>query len=175
MKILKAILISLIILIIIFILAAVIFVKTFDVNRFKPQIIAQANKALNRKVDFERAKLGISLRYGISLKIVNLSISEDPAFGEGEFLAVKEVSCGLNLPDYIFQKEVNVPGILIDSARITVIRKKDNTFNVQSITQSAQPLSKTSVPAAVKTIALPALLINSLKGTNTGSNSNSKK
>jgi hypothetical protein len=166
MKILKTILISLIVLIIILILAAVIFVKTFDVNRFKPQIIAQANKALNRKVDFERAKLGISLRYGISLKIANLSIAEDPAFGEGEFLTVKEVSCGLNLFDYIFRKEVNVPGILIDSARITVIRKKDNTFNVQGITQSAKALNKTSVPAAVKTIALPALLINSLKGIN---------
>lgn len=166
MKIIKILLISFLILIVVLAAGAVIFVKTFDVNRFKPQIIAQANKVLNRQVDFERAKLEISLRYGISLKIANLSISEDPAFGEGAFLAVKELSCGLSLLDYVFRKEVNVPGILIDSARITVIRKKDNTFNFQSITQSAQALSKTSVPAAVKTIALPALLINSLKGTN---------
>lgn len=166
MKLIKILLISFFILIVVLTAAAIIFIKTFDVNRFKPQIIAQANKVLNRNVDFERAKLGISLRYGISLKIINLSISEDPAFGKGEFLAVKDVSCGLNLLDYIFRREINVPGILIDSAHITIIRKKDNTINLQSIAQSAQGITKASAAKPAAVVVTPMLLINSLKATN---------
>lgn len=157
MKILRILFISLVILIAIVMLAAVIFVKTFDINRFKPQIISQASKALNRQVDFARPDLGISLFQGISLKLNNLVIVEDPAFGKGEFLAAKDVSLGFDILGYFFRKQVNIPSIFVDSCRITIIRQKDGTINVQSLAKSN--------PAPTSFI-LPAIFISSLKGQN---------
>jgi uncharacterized protein involved in outer membrane biogenesis len=71
------------------ILGGVIFVKTFDVNKFKPQIVSQAKSALGREFDFDKARLDISFSRGVSLELSGLSIGEDPAFAKGEFLTVR--------------------------------------------------------------------------------------
>lgn len=164
MKILKIVFISIIALVIVLSIGAVIFIKTFDVNRFKPQIISQADKILNRRLDFQKAKLGISLRQGISLKINNLTISDDPAFGKDNFLLVKEVSLGVDLLKLIFQAKINISDIVIDSPRVVIIRNKDGSINAQSIAQTSQIENKESMPVKPSAaLAMPALLISSLE------------
>jgi len=180
MKILKNLIITLVALILVLIAAAVIFVKTFDLNRYKPQIIEQANKALGRQVDFKNAALALSLRQGISVKINDLSVAEDPAFGKGEFLEVKNISLGVDVLAYLFRKEINIPGILINSPRVTIIRQKDGSLNVQTIAKPAQPQKQAYTPSlptasnlafaaapepAAAAVAIPALLISSVKCT----------
>lgn len=167
MKILKILFVSIAVLIAVLFIAAVIFIKTFDLNRFKPQIISQASKTLNRRVDFEKINLALSLRQGISLKISNLVIAEDPAFGKGDFLAVKGISLAVDVLKYIFNKEVNVPNVLIDSPRVAIIRKKDGSLNVQTIAQSSQSEKEGVKPAPVSApLVMPAILISSVKGGN---------
>ena len=169
MKVLKIVLISIFVLIFVAVAAALIFIKTFDVMRFKPQIIEQANKALSRQVDFERAILGLSLRQGISLKIKNLLIKEDPVFRKGEFVTVKDISVGIDALSYLLQKKINVPSIIIDSPHITIIRQKDGSLNVQTIGKPSQTTNGSANPQkapAAAPLALPALLINSLKANN---------
>jgi uncharacterized protein involved in outer membrane biogenesis len=167
MKILKVLLISVFALIIVLVVAAVIFVKNFDVNRYKPQIISQAKNILNRQVDFQKANLALSLRQGISLKISNLVIAEDPAFGKDNFLQIKEVSLAVDVLAYILQKKVNVPNVLIDSPRLSLIRKKDGSLNVQTIAKPAQPEKEGAKSASiVAPMVLPALLISSLRAGN---------
>jgi len=167
MKILKFLLLSIAVLILLLVVAAIVFVKTFDVNRFKPQIINQVSRALSREVDFGKAKLGISLIRGISLAVNNLAICEDPVFGKGEFLAVKDVSLGVDALGYIFQKKISISSILIDSPRITIIRQKDGSLNVQSLAKAAaiekEKEAVKPVPAAAL-MAVPAILISSIKG-----------
>jgi len=104
-KILKIIGISLAVLVILIVVACVIFIKTFDINRFKPQIIAQAKAVLSRDIDFERARLDISLRRGINVKVSNLSIADDRQFQQGDFLKVKKVSISLDVMGYLLQKK----------------------------------------------------------------------
>lgn len=167
MKILKIALISIAGLIVVMVIVAVIFIKTFDVNRYKPQIIGEASKALERQVDFQKAYLGISLFRGIELKISNLSISEDPAFGKGEFLAVKNISVGVDVWGYILQKKISITSILIDSPKITLIRQKDSSFNVATIAKPAEAgkeIVKSSPATAA--LAIPAILISSIRTTN---------
>ncbi|MFH1414344.1 MAG: AsmA family protein [Candidatus Omnitrophota bacterium] len=159
MKILKILFILFLILIVILITVAVIFVKTFDVNRFKPQIIAKAKEALNREVDFNRAELKISLQQGLSLKITDFDIASDVSFVNGTFLTVKEASCAIDILGYLFQKEVNISSIRIESPRITVIRKENGTLNLQTLA----PLAGSS--SASSAAALPALMISSLEAT----------
>lgn len=158
MKIIKIMFISLAVLVAVVLTAAIIFIKTVDINRFKPLIIDQAGKALNRKVDFQKISLGISLSHGVNLKLSGLVITDDPAFAKEPFAAIKEVSASIDIFRYIFKKEVNVPAILIDSPKIKIIRQKDGSLNVQTIVQPG------ALPQAVPApLALPAMLINSLK------------
>ena len=65
MKIIKFIFIFLIIVFILIIIGGIIFVKTFDANRYKPEIIRAAKTALARDVDFTELDLAASLADGI--------------------------------------------------------------------------------------------------------------
>ena len=158
MKALKIVLVSLVILVLAMFAAAFIFITTLDINRFKPQIVEQASKALGRNVDFGKAKLGISPLGGVSLRVEDLTVGEDPAFGKGSFLSVKALSAGVDVLGYLFRKQVSVTGIIIDSPEISVIREKDGSVNAQTLGKS-QAAEKAGVPAA----ALPALLVQSIK------------
>jgi uncharacterized protein involved in outer membrane biogenesis len=163
---LKIFLIVIIGLILVLTIAAIIFLMTFDINRYKAQIVSQASAALGRGVDFEKAKLAVSLSQGTSLKIINLRIAEDPAFGKDDFLAVKETSLAIDAWGLIFNKKVHVSGILIDSPRIRVIRGKDGSLNVGNLAEPGKNEKDTGETVAVSSpAALPALLISSLRVT----------
>jgi len=167
MKIIRIALIAIAALILVLAVAAVIFIKTFDVNRYKPQIVSEAGKALARKVDFSGADLGISLTQGISLKIRDLSIAEDPEFGKGNFLSVKEISAGVDALGYLLRKKVEISSIIINSPQITIIRKKDGSINAQTIAKPAQAgkdLVKSSPATAA--MVLPAIMISTIKNLN---------
>ena len=167
MKILKIFFIAFVILVLVVIAAAFIFVKAFDINRFKPQIVSMVSKAFNRQVDFERVGLGISLRQGISLRISNLVVVDDPEFQKGDFLVVKDISLAVDVLNYIRKKKVDVSGVFIDSPRLTIIRKKDGSINVQSMSQSGQGTTESAKPASIPApLVLPAVLISSLNSEN---------
>lgn len=162
MKILKIFLVVMAILVPTLIIAAVIFVSTFDINRYKIQIANRVSAALGRKVVFKSAKLNISLKQGLSLKITNLGVADDPAFGKEDFLVVKEASFAIDVLGLVFGKKVSVSGILIDSPRITLIRGKDGNFNIGSLAEAGKKERVTGKAAAVSSSVLPALLISSL-------------
>ena len=164
MKIFKIVLFSFLSLIVVLCVAAVIVIKTFNVNQYKPQIIAQAKNALNRDINFDKANLDISLTQGISLNISDLVMGENPAFSKTDFLRIKRISLAVDVLGYITQKKIHIPSILIDSPRVTIIRRKDGAINAASFGQpvaaGAMVQNSNSVPAP---LVLPAILISSLK------------
>jgi uncharacterized protein involved in outer membrane biogenesis len=167
MKIIKTLLISFLAVVLVLAVALVIFIKTVDINRFKPQILSQASSALNRKVDFEKAQLALSLRQGVSLRVTNLVIADDPAFAKGDFFAAKDISLAINVLDYLFHKRISVSSALIDGFHITVIRQKDGSINVQTIAQAAGTKPIEQKPGKISApITLPAILVSSFKGSN---------
>ncbi len=159
MKIFKIICVSLFVLILILIFGLVIFIKTFDVNRLKPQIISRASKALGRQVNFDKAKLDISFRRGINLNVNNLVIADDPAFAKGDFFRVKNISLAVDVLGYVFQKKIQVPNVLIDSPRVNVIRQRDGGINAQSMGRPGK------VTPAAAPLAIPAFFVSYLKVT----------
>lgn len=156
-KIIKVVFITVTVLFFIVFIAGLIFIKTFDVMRFKPQIIDQASKSLGREVNFDKAKLGISLTRGISLKIDNLAIKDDINFSKDDFFKAKEISLGINVLEFIFHKKIDVPNVLIDSCRINIIRTKDGLINAATIAAAS------STAPGNNAMAIPALLISSIK------------
>lgn len=167
MKILKITAVVIVFLLVLVTIGAVIFVKTFDVNKYKPQIVAQAKSILGREFDFDKARLDISLIRGVSLELSGLSIGEDPVFGKGDFLAVKNVSISVDILGFFAGRKISVPGVSIESPVVTIIRGKDGAINAQTIVKTAassdvkagQPAGGHQTPPA----ALPAVAVSSFK------------
>lgn len=163
----KALIIFIFFVLMIFILAAgvIIFVKTMNINKFKPQIISQASAMLNRRVDFEKVRLDISLKQGIILNLSNLVIADDPSFRTEDFLSVKNISLGIDVVGYLLRRTISIPSVVIDTPRAAIIRRKNGVFNVQSFTAPSD--EGTGAPyAAAQTSAegagLPLFRISSL-------------
>ncbi len=169
MKFLKIFFLTIGITVLVLIAGIVIFVKTFDVNRYKPQIIAQAKAALNRDVDFQKAELGVSLASGVRLKVMGVRIGEDPDFQKGDFLSIKEISLGIDASEALFHKKISIPAILLESPSVTVIRNKDGGLNALTLAKAVSAGAPSAAvagqpaPAPAHPEALPALLISSLK------------
>jgi len=153
MKILKRILIIFFILIVLVLIGAFIFLKTLDVNRYKPQIIAAANSALKRTFDFKTIELKPSLTKGATFAISGVTISESSTFGTGDFFTVDEVFVSVNALSYLMKKEIAVTKVLIKSPRVTLIRDKDGQINAQTI---GTPPAEPSAPGSAGQTAQPA-------------------
>jgi uncharacterized protein involved in outer membrane biogenesis len=140
MKIFKKILIALVILVVVGIIGVFVFLKTFDIDRFKPQIIAGASAALGRTVDFEDIDLRVSLKEGVHLTLKQLTISDDPAFQNEDFLTVENISLGVGIIPLLKKRQILISHIHVDSPHIVVIRKKDGLTNVQSLFLKKDPV-----------------------------------
>ena len=165
-KIIKIVLVVLPIIILTLFIGIIIFLNTFDANRFKSQIIAAAQKALGRPLDLANINLKLSIKDGIQLRIKDILIKEHPDFGQGNFLTAKEVNLAVSVKDLILKRQVRILGIDFKTLQISIIRLKDNRINVQTFARVDQDkpqameasLQQQSSEAAIK--ELPEVFIN---------------
>ncbi len=163
-KILKVLVIVVFCLILLGLIGGYIFLKNFDIRKYKTQIISTANQTLGRSVDFDDINLRVSMREGIRFNLKNLTISENPDFGKSDFAKVKEVSIGLDLLSFINARQVSVPNIFVESLEITVVRNASGQFNVQTLgSQKPENNSQDQQKSASSAAVLPAIFINSLR------------
>ncbi len=140
-------------------LLAVLIIVPFliPVNKFRPTIEQKASASLGRKV--ELGNLSLSLLSG-SLGIDNLSIADDPKFNNGPFLTAKSVKVGVELMPLIFSQQVNVTGIEIADAQVTLLKNPSGKWNFSSIGGNGAPSStsgssnKTAESLSIKTLEL---------------------
>ena len=113
-------------------LAAVPFL--IDVNRFRPQLEAQASSALGRDVKLGDLSLSI-----LSGKVVaqDIEIADDPAFSQAAFLKAKSVKIEIELKPLIFSRKFNLTGIVIDQPQINLLKAADGTFNFSTLGSSS--------------------------------------
>ncbi len=171
MRIIKIILISVLVLIVVSLIAGVIFVKTFDINRYKPQIIAAAESALGRKFDFSTIDLKVSLTQGVRVTVRDIALGENPAFGTGDFLTIEEAYLGVDVLSFVLRKQVSISKALIKTPRVTIIRAQDGTLNAQSLGAAGQAASAEKDASAQSApesqpFALPVILVSTMELTN---------
>lgn len=164
-KILKIIFIVLFSLILLAVVGGYIFLKTFDIKQYKTKIVAAAEKAIGRKVDFNDMELKVSIKEGIRFHVTDVTVSENPQFGTENFAKVKEVSVGVDVLSFINARQISVPSIDIKSPEVTIIRNAQGLLNVQTIGPAAgtsqQGASSPQSPSSAA--AMPAIFINSLR------------
>lgn len=133
MKILKIILFSFVVLIFLAVIGLFVFLKTFDVQKLKPQIVKSASDALGRQVDFSAIALKVSLRDGIALNLKGLRIAEDSQFQSGDFMNIENIFLNIDILSSLKKRQFLVSDIRIHSPKLTIIRAQDGSVNVQQL------------------------------------------
>jgi AsmA protein len=100
------------------------------VDKFRPTIQEKASLALGRKV--ELGNLSLSLLSG-SLSAENLSIGDDPKFGQSPFLTAQSLKVGVEIMPLIFSKTLNVTGITIQNPQVNLLHNPAGQWNYSTL------------------------------------------
>ncbi len=108
---------------------------------YKDRIVADAERRTGRKVSYDR--INVKVRGGIGVRIRELSITEDPAFGSGHFLRAADVQ--VNLRIHPLRRQVSVTRVVLQQPAIKVIRNEQGVYNFTGLSVR---LTADRVPAA---------------------------
>src|SRR5215468_2703803 len=118
-----------------------------NVNSFRPKIEATASEALGRQVKV--GNLSLSLLTG-SVSADNISIAEDPAFGNTPFVTAKALKVGVEIMPLITSKEIRVTEITLEQPQITLLKTASGKWNFSSLggksSEKSSPSSSSSSP-----------------------------
>ena len=92
---------------------------------YKDRIIAAVEQRTGRKVAY--GSVHVKLRGGIGIRIRELAISEDPAFGSGHFLRATDTR--INVRVHLLTRRITVTGVALDRPVIRIIRNARGVFN----------------------------------------------
>jgi AsmA protein len=113
-------------------------------ERNREWVAAQASTALGREVRFQ--EVGVSLRSGVSARLGQLSVADDPAWSAEPFLQAREVRVALRLLPALFGR-FEVRYVVVDEPQVTVIRTRQG-LNVTTLGGAkAAPATKPPAPA----------------------------
>lgn len=133
MKILKNIFLFFLIIILLAGIGVYIFIKTLDVNKYKPQITEELKKVLGREVEVGNIDAYLTMKPGIVIELKYLQIAEDPQFDKESFMRIKTIKCDVDLQAFLKTRIINVTNISIESPQINLIRNESGVFNYQGI------------------------------------------
>jgi len=114
-------------LVIVIVVAVPIF---FNADTFRPRLQDQLSSALGRQVTL--GHLSLSLLSG-SLVADNISIADDPAFSSSPFLQAKSLHIGVELKPLLFNRQVRITKLTVDSPGLNLISKQNGVWNFSSL------------------------------------------
>lgn len=121
------------------------FLKLFDLDSFKGQILAELEKALKRPVSYQSGNLSLSLGPAITLHQI---IVKEPD-NSGNFVTIKNLACRLDLLP-LLKKQLVIHGLVAEGAVINLTRKSDGSFNISDLLES----SPGTTPVTIHTLKL---------------------
>jgi AsmA protein len=130
------------IVVVVILLAVIALPFLVNVNSFRPKLEATASEALGRQVKV--GNLSLSILSG-SVSADNISIAEDPAFGNTPFVTAKSLKVGVELMPLLTSKELRVTDITLKEPQITLLKTADGKWNFSSLGGKAS--EKSSAPS----------------------------
>lgn len=139
-----------------------------DVNHFRPMIEAQAQQALGRPVQI--GNMSLSLLAG-GVRAENISIGEDPRFGEQPFLLAKSLDVGVEMMPLLLSRSLHVTGLTLREPEVRLVKGAGGKWNFSSLGNTAagpapsrprgrtQPQAAPPAPAAAPDISIDSLKI----------------
>ena len=101
-----------------------------NVDSFRPQIEAQASSALGRHVTIGKLSLA---PFSGGVTASDLSISDDPSFGNAPFLKAESLDVGVDLEGMIFSRSLSVHSITVNKPEVQLLRTTAGKWNFSSI------------------------------------------
>jgi AsmA protein len=121
-----------------------IFVTTFDVNRYHGTIQAELEKRLGRPVTLGDMHLGA---FPPRFRVQDPSIAEDPHFGGGAaFVKAQQLDVSVKLMP-LLHKQVEVDSITLQRPTVNLIKNQSGVWNFASVGQSSESPQPASVPS----------------------------
>lgn len=124
-----------------------------NADTFRPRIQTELSSALGRRVTIDHLSLSI---FSGGLAAQNISIADDPAFGDSPFIRAQKLDIGVEMAPLIFNKQVHITKLIIDSPSIQLIQNQAGKWNFSSMGSTA---SRTSTSSST---ALPDLTVGEL-------------
>ncbi len=101
-----------------------------NVDRFRPEVEAQASSALGRQVSI--GNLSLSILAG-GVKAENISISEDPAYGNKPFLEARSLDVGVEMMPLLLSRTLHATAITLHAPEVRLVRGSGGRWNYSSL------------------------------------------
>ncbi len=162
MKFLKGLFVFLFVLVLLVFVGAYVFLQSFDINKYRPQIVAEISKQLGRNVAIDKLGLNLSLFNGVYAQVVGLKVSEDPGFGQGDFASIGAVNLNVDVLAYLSRREIVVSKVVVEALNVTIIRDQAGLMNIQKIgpSENQSAVLETSPSSAPKQQSAPVAIPN---------------
>jgi AsmA protein len=138
--------------IILLLLIAIPFLLNAD--NYRPRIQAALSDATGRQVTL--GHLSFSLFSG-SLTADQLSIADDPAFSQQPFVQAQQIHIGIEVGPLIFDKQIKIRGITIDTPKINLIQNQANVWNYASLGNSSKRANKPETQSSMPNLSIGVL------------------
>ncbi|HET9025797.1 MAG TPA: AsmA family protein, partial [Burkholderiaceae bacterium] len=117
------------------VLAGAIFTATFDVNRYKPQIVAAVKERTGRTLTFD-GDLSLSLFPRIAVMLPATTLSEPGR--DTVFARLQSAQASVALVP-LLRRQFEVAGVRIDGLQATIVKQKDGRTNLDDLLQPQKP------------------------------------
>jgi AsmA protein len=138
--------------IILLLLIAIPFLLNAD--NYRPRIQTALSDATGRQVTL--GHLSFSLFSG-SLTADQLSISDDPAFSQQPFVQAQQIHIGIEVGPLLFDKQIKIRGITIDTPKINLIQNPANVWNYASLGNSSKRANKPETQSSMPNLSIGVL------------------
>ncbi len=125
-----------------------------ECGQLSPSHSSMLSDATGRQVTL--GHLSFSLFSG-SLTADQLSISDDPAFSQQPFVQAQQIHIGIEVKPLIFDKQVKIQSITIDTPKISLIQNQSNVWNYASLGNSSKRSNKPETQSSMPNLSIGAL------------------
>ena len=108
MKKIKIIAISILFFIVLFSVTMIILVRTFDINRFRPQITHYISEKIGANVKIKSISLNFSFDSGLDLNVKGVSVSDHPSFSSQNIFEVASTKLDIDIFKFVLQQNILV-------------------------------------------------------------------
>lgn len=128
--------ITILIIVLVIVVAALVLPHIIDVNRYHEQIQAQLQQKLGRRVSLGKMRLRI---FPLSFQVANPVVAEDKSFDTGRpFATAQRLSVSLELLP-LLRKEVEIGSLSLDRPQVELVRNANGEWNFATLGQTPRP------------------------------------
>jgi AsmA protein len=131
------------IVVLIIVVAVGVLLATFNPNDYRGTVQTKLEQQLNRKVSLGDMSLGL---FPLRFRVANLSIADDPKFGNRPFIQTQELSVSVKLLP-LLSKSVEVDSLSLERPSVELIKNAQGMWNFSSLGQNA-PATAPPTPSA---------------------------